>query len=229
MEYRCVAASLTGFVQQLAVHYLAHGYWFFVQSRIPDDKDLASIDAKLIAKYGIGLSRQSRARRKAMGIANVHYIRYERTFVLLATHGHHPFYDAEGQSIRDARRVPIIFEGYSLSVKKGGFLRKLNPADPPIHDDRWRTRVQICRTEYERMKAYFLERSLVSSADLLATELFTVPYEPYAPVRQQMLNILRLVNDKRRAAGLERLGPEVIRYRRQIVKPFDVSVGRAAP
>ncbi len=30
MEYRCVAGSVAGFVQQLASCYLPHGYWFYV-------------------------------------------------------------------------------------------------------------------------------------------------------------------------------------------------------
>ncbi len=76
MKYRCVAASPTGFVQQLAVQYLAHGYWFYVQGRIPDGKDPLAVDAKLLVKYGIGVSRQSRARPKAPGSP----WRYRRTY-----------------------------------------------------------------------------------------------------------------------------------------------------
>lgn len=222
MEYRCVAASPTGFVQQLAVHYLAHGYWFYVQGVIPDHKDPAHVDAKLLAKYGIGLSRQSRARRKSVGIANVHYLRYERYFVLLATHGHHPFYDHEHASIRDARRVPIKFMGYSIGVTKGGYLRKVDPAAAPERDDRWKARVQIGRQHYQALKAYLLEVATRHSLEHLAMEFYSVPFEPYARVRQQMLNILRLVNKKRRANGLASLSPEVLRYRRRIVKPFDL-------
>ena len=93
MEYRCVATSVAGFVQQLSSCYLPHGYWFYVSGEIPEHKDPRGVDAKLVTKYGISISRQSRARRKRVGLANVHYLRYERTFVLLATHGHHPFFD----------------------------------------------------------------------------------------------------------------------------------------
>ncbi|MGE3239514.1 MAG: hypothetical protein AB7G28_01185 [Pirellulales bacterium] len=221
MQYRCVAASPTGFVQQVAVHYLAHGYWFFVQGCVPPDKDPTLVDAKLIAKYGIGVSRQSRSRRKAVGIANIHYIRYGSEFLLLATHGHHPFYDEEGDNIRDARRAPILFAGYSLSVQKGGFVRKVDPNTLPERDNRWRARVQIQRSEYLLLKSYFLDHAIRWSRAAIADALFHVPYEPYAPVRQQMLNILRLINDKRRSAGLQPISSEALRYRRRIVKPFD--------
>ena len=120
MEYRCEATSPAGFVQQLASCYLPHGYWFYVSGCIPEHKGPRSVDEKLLAKYGIGISRSSRARRKQVGIANVHYLRHDRIFVLLATHGHHPFYDEEAENIQDVRRVPIKFDGYSISVKKGG-------------------------------------------------------------------------------------------------------------
>jgi hypothetical protein len=221
MEYRCVAASPIGFVQQLAVHYLAHGYWFYVQGLVPEGKDPILVDKKLTAKYGIGSSRQSRARRKEIGIANVHYLRYERFFVLLATHGHHPFYDHEETSIRDARRIPIKFMGYSIGVKRGGYLRKRDPLEQPVRDDRWRARVQIGRRHYQALKAYLLEVATTHSLEQLAMELYSVPFEPYAPVRQQMLNILRVVNNKRRANGLAPLNSDVLRYRRRIVKPFE--------
>jgi hypothetical protein len=43
-----------------------------------------------------------------------------------------------------------------------------------------------------------------------------------------MLNILRLVNARRRSASLQPIGTENFRYRRRIVKPFDCPSGRAA-
>ena len=55
----------------------------------------------------------------------------------------------------------------------------------------------------------------------IADDLYHIPYEPYAPVRQQMLRILKLVNQSRKAAGRETLGYNVLRYRRRIVRPFE--------
>jgi len=48
-----------------------------------------------------------------------------------------------------------------------------------------------------------------------------IPFEPYAPVRLQNLNLLRWVNAARHAAGLERVPSSVIRMKRRIVKPFE--------
>ena len=46
MQYRCVASSPEGLVQQVAVSYLRHGYWFYVTGRIKSGKDPAVLDQK---------------------------------------------------------------------------------------------------------------------------------------------------------------------------------------
>ncbi|OHB83428.1 MAG: hypothetical protein A2V98_16510 [Planctomycetes bacterium RBG_16_64_12] len=220
MEYRCVATSVAGFVQQLVSCYLPHGYWFYVSGIIPPGKDPAVTDEKLIAKYGIGVSRTSRARRKSVGIANVHYIRYGRRFLLLATHGFHPFFDDEAKNIRDVRRIPIKFDGYSISVARGGFLRKPKDGGLPVRDEKWRVRVQIEAEMYKGLRAYFEDIALYRTAERLAAELADLPFEPYAPVRRQLLNVVRYINERRHAARLEPVGFSALRYRRRIVRPF---------
>jgi hypothetical protein len=220
MEYRCEATSVVGFVQQLVSCYLPHGYWFYVCGWVPEGKDPKEVDAKLIAKYGIGISRQSRARRKAMGIANVHYLRYQQQFVLLATHGHHPFFEDEERNIRDARRIPIPFVGYSIGVQAGGYLRKDSAACPTVKDPKQRVRVQISQRKYRELKEHFLDLARRRSAPYIVDELRKLPFEPYAPVRQQLLNLIRVVNVVRHRAGRTRIDPKLLRYQRQIVLPF---------
>jgi hypothetical protein len=221
MEYRCVATSVAGFVQQLVSCYLPHGYWFYVSGIVPLGKDPKAVDEKLMGKYGIAVSRTSRARRKAAGIANVHYIRYQRRFLLLATHGHHPFFDDEANNVRDARRCPIRFAGYSISVARGGYKGKHSTNGALVRDDKWRVRVRIDQEWYRGLKAYLIDIAPHRSAGELAAEFYHVPFEPYAPVRQQLLNLLRYVNQSRAAARLEPISFDVLRYRRQIVRPFD--------
>jgi hypothetical protein len=207
-------------VQQLACAYLPHGYWFYVTGFIPERKDPREVDERIIAKYGIAISRQARARRKLAGFANLQYLRHERFFVILATRGAHAFLDAEQKSIRDVRRVPIQYAGYSVGYRHGQYKRKNDAQAPAERDDKWHARVQIGRERYLELKAYFLELTRHRSSDALSRELYAIPFEPYAPVRQQLLNILRLVNNTRRAAGYELLPPSVLRYQRRIVKPF---------
>ena len=211
---------MTGFVQQLACCYLPHGYWFYATGRVPENKDPLAVDRTLIEKYGIGISRQARARRKQVGLANMHYLRHARFFVLLATHGLHPFFEYEAKTIRDVRRIPIKYSGYSVAYKRGNYRRKLPHEEKPTTDNKWHSRVQIRRETYAELKAYFLEMATRRSADELGLELHSLPFEPYAPVRQQLLNILRLVNRARKAGHLEPLDSQVLRYRRRIIKPF---------
>jgi hypothetical protein len=187
------------------------------------------VDRKLIAKYGIDLSRQSRCRRKLGGCANLHYLRHERFFILLATHGQHAFFAAEGDRIRDARMTSIQFAGYSLSVTRGHFLAKTADDAHATPDTKLRVRVQISRESFRDLKGYFVEIAPRRSTEALSAQLFNVPFEPYAPVRKQLLNLLRLVNQARQSAGLEKLPPTVLRYRREIVKPFGTGAAETLP
>lgn len=222
MPYRAVATSVEGFVQQIACCYLRHGYWFYVQGRIPALKDPRAVDAKLIAKYGIGVSESTRARRKQAGRANLQYLRHDRTFVILATKGEHPFFKDEAAAIRDLRHVPLKYEGYAISCRRGGRTRDGQP-DGKLH-----AHVEIERRRYLAMKARFLELATHRSADTLALAFYRFPFEPYAPVRRQMLNILRAVNEARKPLSYRLVPTEVIPFRRRIVRPFDTDNGRIA-
>lgn len=203
MPYRYEAMSLSGFIQQLAVSYLPHGYWFCVQGEIPDGKDPGSVDRKLMERYGVDLSRWARARKKKAGGANVHYLRWRHFFLLLSTHGHHRFFEDERESIIDVRRSPIRLEGYAVSFRQG------------------RSHVRLDDERYRELKAYFLERASHRTAASLGDELRSLPFEPYAPVRRQLFIILRGMNRARRAAGYQPVPWTALRLRRRIVRPFE--------
>lgn len=137
----------------------------------------------------IALSTWARARRKRAGSASVQHLRYGQFFVLIATHGRHRFFEDEAEQIRDAREVSIKFAGYSISRRRS-------------HDGSlWHTHVRVERETYKELKAHLLDLATRRSPSALTAELQAVPFEPYAPVRRQLLNILRAMN---RAEG-ERL------------------------
>lgn len=214
MQYRAVATSVEGFVQQIACCYLRHGYWFYVSGHIPAGKDPRAIDRKLIEKYGIGVSDSTRARRKRLGQANLQYLRHDRRFVILATKGQHAFFDIESKSIHDMRHVPLKYGGYSISYRRGGRTRAGE------RDPKWHAHVEIERRRYLELKAWFLEMATHRSVDHLALAFYQLPFEPYAPVRRQLLNIWRALNHARRIAGFQPLPIEVVPLRRRIVRPF---------
>jgi len=217
MPYRVVATSVEGFVQQIACSYLRHGYWFYVFGKVPNGKDPVAIDDKLINKYGIAVSESTRARRKKAGLANLQYIRHELVFVILATKGEHKFFEQEANLIRDIRRVPIHYAGYSLSYKRGG--RKKDGS----RDDKWHSHVAIDRQQYLELKAWFAERAQRESSKKMALAFYQLPIAPYAPVapvRRQLLMMLREVNRVRKQAGKKPLPTEILPLRRRVVRPF---------
>jgi len=117
------------------------------------------------------------------------------------------------------RRVPIHVGGYSLSVKRGHFLKK-GEGESATPDGRMRVRVQIGRERYRELQSYFLMLACHRSAENLGRELWQVPFEPYAPIRRHLLNVIRLINAKRGAAGYATISPGMMRYRREIVRPL---------
>jgi hypothetical protein len=203
--YRYISSTATGFVQQLAVGYVQHGHHFYVAGNIPERKEPAKVDAKLIRQYGIDVSKWTRARRKKLGRASVQYIRCGRFFVLIATHGQHAFFEQE--AVKDIREEPIRFAGYSIGYKRGC-------------DRRWHASVRIAPDEFLRLRNYLVGLAVHRSVEKLFAEFRRIPFEPYAPVRRQLLNMLGAVNQARREAGFEPVPVSALRLRRRIVKPF---------
>jgi len=206
MTYRCEAQSIAGFVQQLAVAYVQHGYWFYVTGQVPERKCRLAVDAKLLDRYEIAISKWARARRKQAGGANVQYLRHGRFFVLIATRGEHRFF-ADEPTFRDIRRDPLSFAGYSIGYKRGV-------------DRKWHVSVRIHPAEYLKLKAYFLDLATRRSVEKLTAVFRRIPFEPYAPIRRQFLNILRAVNRERKRAGYELVPLEALRLKRRVVLPF---------
>jgi hypothetical protein len=207
MEYRCEATSVAGFVQQLAVAYVGRGYFFYVIGEIPERKDPRVVDSRLIAKYGIAIGKTARARRKAAGHANIQYLRYRRTFVILATPGKHAFFDREGSLVRDAREVPIKFAGYAISYRSG------------------HPHVRIEHDRYLELKAYLADIAVHRTTEGLELEFRRLPFEPYAPVRGQIHCIFREVNRRRQLAQHTPISSSCIRTRRRVMKPFAGPIG----
>jgi hypothetical protein len=226
MEYRYVATSVEGFVQQLATCYLRHGYYFFVQGKVPDGRDPTEIDNRLLKKYDARLNTAKRYYRKKQGIACVHYLRFERDWILLATHGKGRFWDehfsleATRNQIKDVREVPIHFCGYSIRMRRGEFLRKPPGQKQPKVDGKLRVRVLICRTRFRLLKAELLELSTKRDVKYLELRLWRIGFEPYAPVRRQLLDLLRMINARRKAARLPLVPYTCVRFKRRIVKVF---------
>ncbi len=196
------ATTLEGFVQQLAVSLVARGHVFYVAGTVPEGKDPRAVDSKLVARYKAGLSRFERCRRKRAGLASLRYLRYGRTFVLVATLGEHRFFEEES-GIRDVRKVPIKIGGYAISFRGGN------------------ASVRIEREVWKNLKAFYLEEATRKPVEWLMREFWRWPFEPWAPIRRQTFVILNQVNKVRKTAGLPLVPTSCVRLKRTIVRPFE--------
>jgi len=201
-KYESEATTLEGFIQQLAVSYVSRGYWWYVTGQIPDDKVPGDIDRKLIERYGITWKKWERARRKEQGLANLQYIRHGNFFVILASDGEHVFKQRETSRIQDARRKGIEYGGYLISFRNG------------------HVQVRIDDETYRQLKAHYVGLALRRTKETLISEFYAAPFEPYAPIRRQMFNILREVNRVRKVAGFEQIPSSAIWLKRRILSPF---------
>lgn len=233
MAYRFEAATRESVVQLIAASYLRHGYYWYVTGTIPEGKVPNKVDQKLIEKYGIDVSEWERTRRKKSGLANAQYIRFESWFILMVTEGHHPLkaptrQGGEKEQLRDARRVPIRFRGYSISYRRSGTTPKgTDPTDDSVR--KWHAHVRIDEPTYRQLKAYFADRACHRSAENLAKELAAIPFARYAPIRRQLLTILRLINAARKPMGYEQLPYAALNLRRIPVKVYASSEQVDAP
>ncbi len=227
-SYRCEASSPEAVVQLIAASYLRHGYYWYVTGKIPDGKPVDRVDRKLIDKYGIDISEWQRSKRRKSGIANAHYLRHDRWFILMLTAGHHPLRapskaGGEGEHLKDCRRVPIRFSGYSISYRRSGV------AQPVGQPEKWHAHVRLDAVTYAAAKAHFESIAVHRSPENLASEFAKITYARYAPIRRQLLNILRRVNDLRKQHSFKPLPYEVLKLRRSPVKVYTDATSDSNP
>lgn len=198
--YRCEAASVEGFVQQLAVAYISNGYWFYVTGNVPAHKDPRAVDRKLIEHYNIDVSKWTRCRRKKQGLGCLQYLRWDHFFVLIATPGEHPFFEGEKQ-IHDVRRDPILFGGYLIGCSTG-------------RDELWHASVRIEPNGFLALRRRLLNLAKSGTHEQLSRALKQIPYEPYAPVRRQFATLHRAVNRALLIGGREPIHARTLRWHR---------------
>lgn len=219
-QYPCVATTPAGFIQRLAHDYVQYGAWFYVTGVVPVRylAEPARLDAKLIEKYGVSVSRWTRYRQRERGKATIHYLRHEGFWILIATRGSHcierkgrvvRFF--EDNDVRDLRHpsTPVYFWGHSI----GAFEQ----------ERQWRYRVRIQRRELLGLRAYFITSMWGRSAAEIGEAFRSLPYVPYRGVKDQYRWILDAVNARRRKAGLRERIPYrcVEELRRRAVRPFE--------
>lgn len=229
MKYDAIATSRSGFVQQLAVQYVTHGYHHWVEGWIPEGKDRAAVLERMVAYYNITHSANTRWDRKRKGLPNCQLLCYGRYWVLLSAKSDrrqlaheswkdHPFYRTL-ESYRPASKgvpgrkgykhiskYPIQFEGYSIGYSNG------------------HVSVRIARSVYQQELAFFVEKATKWSEERLIEEMRKrlLRFERYRPVQRQHARIIRAVNEARLASGFTHRIPKSALFKgRYIRKPFE--------
>lgn len=229
MEYRCVAASPDGFVSQV-VRYVSSGHVFYFTGQVPGGRDPAELDQKLIGLYGVSVPAWTRSRRRSRGLSSVHYLRFERHFILMASAGRGPFFEHLGErripdgtvvtprQFRDIRRESLEFDAYAIRFT--ACMASSRPGRVPAR----RVLVRLNRSTYRDLKHYFREQATRYPRANLEAMVWSLGFYPYRPVGEQLWAIVRMINRTRRQLGLEELdGRRCVRRRKPPLRVFDES------
>jgi hypothetical protein len=127
---------------------------------------------------------------KEKGEGNVVLVRYQRIFVLLGSTGTHETFSKLAR--RDIRTHPIHFGGYSIGVRGG------SP---------W---VQITPHRYRKLQQLFYAISLHNEAKV-SDFLVRAFYLNFPGVRAQRKQVLKVINERRKRAGLSEVTRPVSR------------------
>ena len=187
---------IADFVRHVAVNCVSRGYFFFVVGQIPAEKDPKCVDSKIMDKYGTEVSKWARARRKRKGVAAVQYLRFRRTFLILATEGRHLFFSEEAKVLKDIRRTALKFGGFSILHRKGGRKDYVSVA---LERRRW----LLLRKEF-RLEA------LSCDSNELALKLRSLLRPRFAGISRQVGRLLRVVNRLRKRAQVELVAQELV-------------------
>jgi len=200
-KYQYVATTLPGFVQQVAVHYIRWGYYYYTTGVVQHPKTPEAFDKKMLDQYGIYCSKDTRYRQKLRGEARVQYLRYKRLWILMATEGRHPVHLAEAKSFKKCDKYPIYVFGYSISYKAG------------------HPHVRIRDYDFAHEREYLL-KCAPAKKEWLEAKFRSLKWQNYGPVVIQIRRLINLVNDERKRRGLEPIDKTCRVFKRRSVKVF---------
>jgi DNA-binding Lrp family transcriptional regulator len=184
MKYE--AHSLGEMLRKVAIDYVRYGYYRYLIAEIPRKKDPKLVDDTIIKTYGVTYNYRSRALRKEAGGAVVVYVRFGHRFILLATEGSHP--EVEKREFLDCRVKPIQLSGYTVGVKGG------------------KPNVQMSLKRYRALKKLLSQIALHNEKKLNDFFRRLSPFKFPGILRQQK-KLLKMVNAKRKKAGLLKIEP----------------------
>jgi len=210
-DYPCEAKSIDAFLAQV-VRYVSSGHYFYIRCLIPEHKVPRAVDEKILSLYDIRRSRWQRKRRQLKASAGIHYLRYDRLFVVMLTKGRHDvFYRDHGSCALDIRRTALKVFGYSV---RWGFSEA---------QQRHRVSVRLDKATYTRLKTHMLticRWPAYRDREAMEREFRGLPYQLYGPVREQLYTVARAVNRARRRAGISEIDYDCLGNKMRVTRVF---------
>lgn len=177
------AKTLKTFLSK-AMLYMRFCYVRYAVRKIPLTKNVNLVDKKIITTYGVTFHRTTRANRRKKGLANVVYIRFHQTFILLATSGTHEAFDRIIS--RNFYTTPLHFRGYSLGLKQG------------------KPHLIITPKRYKAIRKELQNIALHNQSKVTAYFQRISPFR-FAGINQQKWKLFLEVNQRRKVAGLAQI------------------------
>lgn len=190
--------TLFNFLKRLSKDYFSHGYYWYYQVNIPENKNSEEIEKKLINFYKITSHSQIRQRRKEKGKANCNVVIFRNIAVIVATEGEHENLNRElFTDIREESLTILGNEIFIIRHRKGGQL-KASVRIPKHRLKLIKKRLGgIALHNEERVRGYLKNLSNYT----------------FEGIQAQKLALLKKINKRRKKAGLRRIEWED-------VKPF---------
>lgn len=256
MRLPAEVTSVEGFVDlvvQLATH--GYYFWLQGDVRNRRGLTPSEVDRRQITNFNANLPKRARSYQRERGNASVRYVRYGLDWYLFWTHGKSPVFEKygaiesdRGVRFNDFREPPSLkFHGYGISLSRSGYLKKTpeekqayrvaKAAAVAVGEDyrripkgrrheRWVARVVINEQRYRLLQAELVGMATHRSAENLWKTFNRLAFIPYAPVRQQLGDVLRQVNKVRKHVGYEPVDATCIRFKRKMTSPYKKQVGQ---
>ncbi|MCA9201157.1 MAG: hypothetical protein KDA87_26635 [Planctomycetales bacterium] len=210
--YRYQTKSIDGFLSQL-VRYIANGgHYFYIRVKVPIGKDPQAAAEKLLDRYKIRKSRWQRKRRHLKETASIHLLLHRDVIVVILTKGRHEQFYLDHQSqVRDIRRTALKVFGYSVRY---GFSEI---------ERRRKVFIRLDAKAYRKLKVHMLSIcawDAYREKSEMERQFRNLRYQPYEPVFEQLLAIVKAVNRARRRRGFDAVDYRCLNNKRRLGPVF---------
>lgn len=183
MEFLC--SSIGSLLFKVSVYAFPHGYYHYVHQTLPDGRDYAKIDSRIIEKYEVKLSKSRRSRVRKKGGTVCKYWRMGSEAFILATEGspEHRFFHEEA-CYKDIRKQPLVIGYYTVGMLNEG-----------------RTYVKLRKSRLRHVQAQ-LDRMTYEDGNRVQAYFDGISSFTFKGVLEQKQRLKARVNIRRRRAGL---------------------------